>query len=502
MQEYALRLVLGNESSGGDAVGFTCVSAEAGPIDQQYSKFKIWISESPDHFKPELAQLLYPMFTHLYLELVSSGQKIVAQKFHKRHNGTFQGNVEFSSFIRLLSTTITPEAVSTDPSVSAFRASKYRVTLSPKTFHYLCRYLQSCGGLPVLLHVLTQKVDLKLADALGACSTAEAAKRIEKDKEMAAAAAADASNVASSSTMSPSSSRRNLEKTAPPSAATAEAIERLRETIGSVRNGPSPLPTIGLYRLMHASDNFGAAPHPVISSTISPDARLLSATTEDSAVHVWSLLPQSEADDSEEKFAPTSASSASVPCGDQGSRLCPGQLRSHQKLLLGCDFGDEEKEEEEDEGAGEEAVELFGDSRTLRGHAGPVFASTFVPASSASASTTWTGRHLLSCSEDTTLRIWDLETLTNKAVYQGHTYPVWCLDVDRLGTNAVSGSMDRTAKLWNLEYTFPIRIFAGHEKDIDVIKFHPNCNYFATGSVDKSVRMWSHADAKMVRSLA
>ena len=496
VQEYALRLVLGNESSGGDAVGFTCVSAEAGPIDQQYSKFKIWISESPDHFKPELAQLLYPMFTHLYLELVSSGQKIVAQKFHKRHNGTFQGNVEFSSFIRLLSTTTTPEAVSTDPAVSAFRASKYRVTLSPKTFHYLCRYLQSCGGLPVLLHVLTQKVDLKLADALGACSTAEAAKRIEKDKEMAAAAAMDASNAASSSS-SPSSSKRSLDKTAASSAANVEAMERLRETIGSVRNGPSPLPTIGLYRLAHASDDLGAAPHPVISSTISPDARLLSATTEDSAVHVWSLLPHGEADDSEDKFATTSTS-ASVPSGDHSSRLCPGQLRSHQQLLLGCDFGDEE--EEEGEGAGEEAAELFGDCRTLRGHAGPVFASTFVPTPTASTST-WTGRHLLSGSEDTTLRIWDLETLTNKAVYQGHTYPVWCLDIDRLGTNAVSGSMDRTAKLWNLEYTFPIRIFAGHEKDIDVIKFHPNCNYFATGSVDKSVRMWSHADAKMVRTL-
>ena len=488
VQEYALRLVLGNESSGSDAVGFTCVSAEAGPIDQQYSKFKIWISESPDHFKPELAQLLYPMFTHLYLELVSSGQKIVAQKFHKRHNGTFQGNVEFSSFIRLLSTTNTPEAASADPSVSAFRASKYRVTLSPKTFHYLCRYLQSCGGLPVLLHMLTQRVDLKLADSLGApSSTAEAAKRIEKDKEMAAAASVDASS-------SSSPPKRNTEKTAHPSAATAEAMERLRETIGSVRNGPSPLPTIGMYKLTHASDSSGGAPHPVISSTISPDARLLSATTEDSAVHVWSLLPQGEADESDEK------PSTSTQSGDQSSRLSPGQLRSHQKLLLGCDFGDEE--EEEGDGVGHDAIELSGDCRTLRGHSGPVFASTFVPTpSTASSSSTWTGRHLLSCSEDTTLRIWDLETLTNKAVYQGHTYPVWCLDIDRLGTNAVSGSMDRTAKLWNLEYTFPIRIFAGHEKDIDVIKFHPNCNYFATGSVDKSVRMWSHADAKMVRSL-
>ena len=97
------------------------------------------------------------------------------------------------------------------------------------------------------------------------------------------------------------------------------------------------------------------------------------------------------------------------------------------------------------------------------------------------------------------MRLWDHETGTNLAVYKGHTYPVWCLDIDRLGVNAVTGSMDRTAKLWQIERVFPLRIYAGHEADVDVVKFHPNCNYIATGSSDKTVRLWSHSDAKMVR---
>jgi hypothetical protein len=54
-------------------------------IEAQYARFKLWISESPDFYKPELAQLLYPIFTHLYLDLVLAGHKLVAQKFHKRH---------------------------------------------------------------------------------------------------------------------------------------------------------------------------------------------------------------------------------------------------------------------------------------------------------------------------------------------------------------------------------------------------------------------------------
>ena len=54
-------------------------------VEQQYARFKLWISESPDFYKPELAQLLYPIFTHLYLDLVLAGHKLIAQKFHKRH---------------------------------------------------------------------------------------------------------------------------------------------------------------------------------------------------------------------------------------------------------------------------------------------------------------------------------------------------------------------------------------------------------------------------------
>jgi hypothetical protein len=41
VQEFALKSVLGNEVSGNDAVAFTCVAADAGPVDQQYSRFKV-----------------------------------------------------------------------------------------------------------------------------------------------------------------------------------------------------------------------------------------------------------------------------------------------------------------------------------------------------------------------------------------------------------------------------------------------------------------------------
>ena len=54
----------------------------------------MWISESPDYYKPELAQLLYPVFTHLYIRLLVSSPATpgaaAAHRFHKRHLSTFQ----------------------------------------------------------------------------------------------------------------------------------------------------------------------------------------------------------------------------------------------------------------------------------------------------------------------------------------------------------------------------------------------------------------------------
>jgi hypothetical protein len=97
LKEMALRQVVEIETSLNDCFQFStdgCTDPRL--IEQQYTTFKLLISESPDHYKPELAQLLYPIFTHLYLELVNSGKKADAQKSHKKHQTTFLGNTEFA----------------------------------------------------------------------------------------------------------------------------------------------------------------------------------------------------------------------------------------------------------------------------------------------------------------------------------------------------------------------------------------------------------------------
>lgn len=52
---------------------------------------------------------------------------------------------------------------------------------------------------------------------------------------------------------------------------------------------------------------------------------------------------------------------------------------------------------------------------TLIGHSGPIYALSF----------SLNSQHMLSCSQDTTVRLWNTFTKTNIACYRGHAFPIW-----------------------------------------------------------------------------
>ncbi|KAJ3341732.1 Transcription initiation factor TFIID subunit 5, partial [Kappamyces sp. JEL0680] len=93
----------------------------------------------------------------------------------------------------------------------------------------------------------------------------------------------------------------------------------------------------------------------------------------------------------------------------------------------------------------------------LVGHSGAVFALDFSPDAS----------HLLSCSEDKSVRLWSVETRSNLVVYKGHNYPVFDVVFSPNGYYFATASLDRTARLWSVDHLFPLRLFVGHLSDVD-----------------------------------
>lgn len=207
------------------------------------------------------------------------------------------------------------------------------------------------------------------------------------------------------------------------------------------------LPSICMYTIFNAKS--------ALCSTISEDSSMIAIGFSDSTIRVWALTP------------------ANLK-----------QLREPHELE-GLD-----KEAEDISVRMLDHEETF-DTKTLCGHSGPVFGLSFSP----------DRQFLLSCSEDTTIRLWSLMTWTNVCVYKSHCYPVWNVEFCPHGYYFASCSFDRTARVWATEHHQPLRVYVGHTDDVDLVKFHPSSNYLATGSSDSTIMLWDVIDGSSLKTL-
>lgn len=232
-----------------------------------------------------------------------------------------------------------------------------------------------------------------------------------------------------------------------PSTSSADALAALKQAIKNVNDGPPCLPSVCLYTISGGCQK-------LVNVDMSSKS-VLAVSFDDSSIRLWNLeRPLHE----------------SLPA-----------VVDISKIHLACDEVDEEQEKSDGMAV----------MKTLRGHGGPVYGMSFFPSH----------EMLISCSEDTTVRSWSMETHTNMAIYKGHNYPVWDVDTSQFGLYFATASKDRTARLFTLDRTYPQRMFVGHSEDVDCVKFHPNAAYIATGSSDRTVRLWSIHTGKLVRVL-
>lgn len=135
------------------------------------------------------------------------------------------------------------------------------------------------------------------------------------------------------------------------------------------------------------------------------------------------------------------------------------------------------------------------------------------------------GKLLITSSKDRTCRVWDLTTMQNCGLAQGHTEAVGCVAISKKQTSytnnqvfAVSGAGDKILKRWPV----PVREFnayrssggpsalvhltashsvRAHDKDINSVAVSPNDSLVASGSQDHTIRIWKSADLSPLATL-
>jgi WD40 repeat protein len=129
-------------------------------------------------------------------------------------------------------------------------------------------------------------------------------------------------------------------------------------------------------------------------------------------------------------------------------------------------------------------------AHSLRGHEKTVWSATFSPDS----------RRLATCSEDRTVRVWQVGALLSPPgegaegrkcqVLRGHTDQVYAAAFHPDGTRLATGGRDRGVWLWDLERGEDVARLPGHTSFVWSLAFSPDGKTLVSGSGDTTLRLW------------
>ncbi|KAI5188851.1 transcription initiation factor TFIID subunit 5 [Nematocida minor] len=439
----------------------------AGPVDSGYAKLRQWVDDSLDSFKNDLSNLLFPVFIHLYLDMISM----------RRENEALALMNEFKEdFIEVHANEIRQIEMVRDMSnlkenmlAMAFISNKYHLTMGKYAFDLLIDFLELNGLLKIgkivnqylNIKVFTGKIGEDVVD-IGLVGVADfdfnkkaissgvhyISPKVEElvlteeqykyeylDQFLSILKKKKSENVPPSFERIPSPN--------PSASHIASEIDKLRDLAKRMNVSKHQMPSICCYTVHNTFDALCCADY-------SPDLKMAALGYTDSYIEIHSLTDES-------------------------------LLKLKQSIYL--------KAPEMRTGKADDARDDIGKVVRLVGHSGPVYAVKFFASK----------RFLLSASQDSTIRLWSLDTYSEVAVYQGHFFPVWSVDIASNDYYFASGSSDRTACVWSVESAKPVRLFASSLSDIMSVKFHPNSNYLFTGSCDFKIRMHDLQDGDLVR---
>lgn len=131
---------------------------------------------------------------------------------------------------------------------------------------------------------------------------------------------------------------------------------------------------------------------------------------------------------------------------------------------------------------------------TMKGHHEAVYSVAFTP----------DGKHVVSGSGDSTLKIWD--SATGKEIKSfggpaGHKNLVMSVSISPDGSLIASGGTDNTAKIWDFPSSGPLRPLAKSE-GASVVAVSPDGAKLAGGDKDGHVKIWNSADGKELFQLS
>ncbi|MBW4620613.1 MAG: pentapeptide repeat-containing protein [Cyanosarcina radialis HA8281-LM2] len=110
-------------------------------------------------------------------------------------------------------------------------------------------------------------------------------------------------------------------------------------------------------------------------------------------------------------------------------------------------------------------------------------------------------RIIASCSEDQTIKLWQVSTGQCIANIHGYTNWVKAVAFSPDGQKIASGHKDRTLRIWDVNTGRCTRELREHAGGIIATAFHPNRDLVVSGSEDATIKIWNSIDGKRLSTL-
>ncbi len=103
------------------------------------------------------------------------------------------------------------------------------------------------------------------------------------------------------------------------------------------------------------------------------------------------------------------------------------------------------------------------------------------------------GQHIVSGSDDRTIRVWNAMTgETVAGPFSGHSDSVSFVAFSPDGQHIVSGSHDQTIRVWKATTgETVVGPFSGHLDWVTSVAFSPDGQHIVSGSGDRAIRLWN-----------
>ncbi|NWH46671.1 TAF5 factor, partial [Fregata magnificens] len=467
--------------------------------EEYYSGLKHFIECSLDCHRAELSQLFYPLFVHMYLELVYNQHESEAKSFFER----FHGDQEcyYQDDLRVLSSLTKKEHMKGNETMLDFRTSKFVLRISRDSYQLLKRHLQEkqnnqiwnivqehlyidiFDGMPRSKQQIDAMVGSLAGEAKREANKAKVFFGLLKEPEFDVPLD-DEDEEGENEEGKPKkkkpkkdsvgSKSKKQDPNAPPQnriplpelkdSDKLDKVMNMKEAARRVRLGPECLPSICFYTFLNAYQGLTAV-------DITDDSSMIVGGFADSTVRVWSVTPK--------------------------------KLRS---VKTAADLSLIDKESDD-------VLERIMDEKTaselkiLYGHSGPVYGTSFSPDRSKLTITETQLRSKLCVEHEYRVYNYELRILWATDHYQplrifaGHLADVTCTRFHPNSNYIATGSADRTIRLWDVLNGNCVRIFTGHKGPIHSLAFSPNGRFLATGATDGRVLLWDIGHGLMVGEL-